>query len=367
VENFDIEFPPQPSRRCRVFFGNGLFGRAAEYAAALSGESRIAVIADDRVAPLYGGDLLRHLQAARPKADLVTFPAGEGSKNWQVLGRLLQRMVELNIGRDGVVVALGGGVTGDLAGMAAALHCRGIAWLQLPTTTLAMADSAIGGKTAVNLGGAKNIAGAFHQPAAVFADLDTLSTLEARHFSAGLAEVVKTALITDAGLFARLESAQGALLDSSSSLLQQVLARCALLKAEVVARDELEAGERALLNAGHTIGHALESASGGQLLHGEAIAISLVLECRLAQKLCRFPGRDLQRLVALLQSLDLPTAVPAGAVPEDVMRFISADKKNRAGELRFALPEAIGRAVTTGCEWTVSVDPKDIIGMLRKE
>ena len=366
MENFDIEFPAQPARHCSVFFGSALFARAAEYAATLSGGSGIAVISDGRVASFYGDKLIQSLHTAGAKADLVTFPAGEDSKNWQVLGRLLQRLVELRIGRDGLVVALGGGVTGDLAGMAAALHCRGIAWLQLPTTTLAMADSALGGKTAVNVGGAKNLAGAFHQPAAIFADLDTLSTLEERHFRSGLAEAVKTALIIDSGLFAQLESGSSELLERSGTLLQQVLSRCSLLKAGVIARDEREAGERAVLNAGHTIGHALETASGGSLLHGEAVAIGLVLECGLAERLCRFPGEDLQRLVALLQALDLPTTIPQGITPEDVKRLMSADKKIRAGELRFALPGEIGRAAVTGSGWTISVDSKEVIEVLKK-
>ena len=356
MEKFDIDFPGSQPQRCVVAFGRDTFSDAAEFIAGDATGGRVAVVSDENVAALYGGKLTDLLGRAGLVAELITFPAGEGSKNWGTLGLILEQMAAAGIGRDGAVAALGGGVSGDLAGAAAALYCRGIPWTQLPTTSLSMADSAIGGKTGVNINGVKNLAGAFHQPRAVFADLDTLASLPRRHLVAGLAEVVKMGLMFDAEIFELLESNPAGLSDPEGSLLEWVLSACARLKGEVVARDEREAGERALLNAGHTIGHAVEAASRGELLHGEAVAIGMSLECRLAERLVGFTREQTKRVLNLLSALGLPREIPRGLEKSAIRAFLKLDKKNKGGELRFALPAAIGGPAAFDGAWTLPVN-----------
>ena len=364
MERFDIEFPAPPGHTCSVAFGRDLFGGAAHFIAGRK-PTAVAIVSDDTVAELYGGKLASTLAAEGIAFLTITFPPGESSKSWSTLGSILERLVEAAPGRGAVVAALGGGVTGDLAGAAAALYCRGVEWVQLPTTTLSMADSALGGKTGVNLGGAKNMAGAFNQPSAVFANMTTLTTLDARHLRAGLAEVVKTALLLDAGLFEMLESTGGALLDPESEALRDALARAARLKAEVVARDEREVGERAVLNAGHTLGHAIESASGGELLHGEAVAVGLAMESALAMERAGLPADQRRRLLDLLDTLGLPISPPEGIDAEQIANLLRRDKKNQPGEVAFALPAAIGQPATTESGWTVLLDPTAVADLLR--
>jgi 3-dehydroquinate synthase len=365
VKRHTIEFPGSPPKRCTVLYGNGLLEEAAGFAASLAGGTAVAVVSDETVAGLYGGRLLEALRDYDLIAEPVVIAPGESGKNWETLGKVLLKLPRIGVGRDGLVIALGGGVPGDIGGLAAALYCRGIAWIQMPTTTLAMADSALGGKTAVNSGGAKNLIGAFHQPSALFADLDTLATLPTRHLRAGLAEVVKTALMLDLGFFEQLESSPRELLDHRGPRLRQALERCARLKGEIVARDEREAGERAVLNAGHTIGHALEAAAP-ELLHGEAVALGLLLECRLAERLAGFPPEDTQRLERLLHALDLPTVVPRGLDTSRLAELIGLDKKSKAGELRFALPAAVGRPYLLGGEWTSPVGLDRVMDLLKE-
>jgi 3-dehydroquinate synthase len=361
-----MEFPGSPPKRCAVLYGSGLFEEAAGFAVSLAAGAAVAVVSDETVAGFYAGRLLEALRARGLPAEPVVFtPGGEAGKNWETLGEVLLSLAKIGVGRDGLVIALGGGVPGDISGLAAALCCRGIAWIQMPTTTLAMADSALGGKTAVNSGGAKNLIGAFHQPSAVFADLDTLATLPTRHLRAGLAEVVKTALMLDGGLFELLESSPRDLLDHRGPRLRQALERCARLKAGIVARDEREAGERAVLNAGHTVGHALEAAAAPELLHGEAVALGLLLECRLAERLTGFPPEGTQRLRRLLNALGLPTAVPRSLDTSRLAELMSLDKKAKAGKLRFALPATVGNPFLRGGEWTSPVELDLVMDLLK--
>jgi 3-dehydroquinate synthase len=365
VEKFEIVFPGLPHKHCFVQYGRGLFERAAEFASSLvSGRARAVIVSDETIASYYGERLLSNLNKCNLSTELIIFPPGESNKTWETLGAVLRGLVEAKVGRDGFLIALGGGVTGDIGGLAAALHCRGIDWMQLPTTTLAMADSALGGKTAVNLAGGKNLAGAFHQPAAVFADLDTLATLPLRHFRAGLAEVVKTAVMLDGELFSQLESSPLELLEQDNSRLERALLACARLKAGVVTRDEREAGERALLNAGHTIGHALEAAASGLLLHGEAVAVGLVLECRLAEWITGFPPAGTQRMINLLQAIGLPTIPPEGIDAGRLAGLLGLDKKARRGMVRFALPADIGKPHVSGREYTSPVEIDKVMSLL---
>ena len=258
---------------------------------------------------------------------------------------LTRELADFGATRDACVFALGGGVVGDLAGFAAACWMRGIDVVQLPTTLLAMVDSSVGGKTAVDLPQGKNLVGAFHQPRAVIADTATLTTLPERELRAGCAEVVKYGALGDATFFGWLEDHVGALLARDARALADAIAHCCEQKAAIVARDETEQGERALLNFGHSFGHALETAGGyGALLHGEAVAIGMCLAARLSAQLGRASAADAERLANLLRRFDLPTALPAGSDAQRLLELMRLDKKNVSGRLRLVLWRGIGRA-----------------------
>ncbi|MEO6968103.1 MAG: 3-dehydroquinate synthase [Rhodanobacteraceae bacterium] len=275
----------------------------------------------------------------------LVLPAGEAHKNLDAISRIFDALAALGATRDACIIALGGGVVGDIAGFAAACWMRGIDFIQMPTTLLAMVDSSVGGKTGVDHAAGKNLIGAFHQPRAVIADLSTLATLSDREFVAGFAEVIKTACIGDATFFAWLEQNTDALLARDADALTHVIATCCCFKAGVVERDEREQRERALLNFGHTFGHAIETESGfGALLHGEAIAIGMVLAASLSQQFGMAKEPDTQRLCALLQRFGLPTVMPAGTDADALLAHMRLDKKNRAGSLRLILWRGIGRA-----------------------
>ena len=325
-----------------IRIGAGLLDDAAALAALVPGRHAL-VVSDGHVAPLY----LARVQAAlagREVGTLVLAP-GEQEKTLANLGAAMSALAALGASRDATVIALGGGVVGDLAGFAAACWMRGVRFVQLPTTLLAMVDSSVGGKTAVDLPEGKNLVGAFHQPAAVVADLATLATLPDRELRAGLAEVVKYGAIGDPGFFAWLEANAGALLARDPAALAQAVATSCAHKAGVVARDEHEQGERMLLNFGHTFGHAIETAQGyGGLLHGEAIAVGMGLAARLSAALGRAPAADAERLAALLQRFGLPIAVPPGLAADDLLARMRLDKKALSGRIRLVLWTGLGRA-----------------------
>lgn len=304
----------------------------------------VAVVADSRVAPLYARPLVGALRGAGFRGELLTFPEGESSKTRETKGVLEDRLAALGAGRDALVVAVGGGVTGDLAGFLAATWCRGVPVVQAPTSLLAMADAALGGKTAVNVGDAKNLVGAFHQPVAVYADTEALSTLDPREYRAGLAEVVKAAALADAPGFERLEESVEALVSRKAGVLERAIDGAIRVKARFVAADPEEAGPRAFLNFGHTAAHALEAASSWTVRHGEAVAIGLVAEARLAASLHGFPREDAERIESLLAALSLPVRPPPGLSREAVRHAARRDKKVERGRLRIAVPERLGGA-----------------------
>ena len=275
----------------------------------------------------------------------MTLPDGEGFKTLQDVNRVFDALLEAGADRRTVLVALGGGVVGDMAGFAAATFQRGVPFIQVPTTLLAQVDSSVGGKTGVNHALGKNMIGAFHQPLAVIADTDTLLTLPQRQLGAGLAEVVKHGAIRDGGFFAWLEAHALALRDRDPQALAQAIHRSCEIKAEVVAADERETGERALLNFGHTFGHAIEAAQGyGQWLHGEAVAAGMVLAARFSASEGRLDAPGADRLAALLAGLGLPVKPPA-MTPARWLEFMARDKKNQQGRITLILLEALGRAV----------------------
>ena len=336
------------ARRYPIRIGSGLLDDAATWRAAIRGGHAL-IVSDANVAPLYAQrlrDALSHGGGRTLQTGTLVLPAGEAHKNLDAVSRALDALAQLGATRDSCVLALGGGVVGDIAGFAAACWMRGIDLVQFPTTLLAMVDSSVGGKTGVDHPAGKNLIGAFHQPRAVVADLDTLATLPDRELRAGLAEVVKTACIGDAGFFEWLEAHVDALLARDADALTHAIARCCRFKAGVVERDEREAGERALLNFGHTFGHALETETGyGALLHGEAVAIGMILAARLSARLGTVADpADAERLHALLQRIGLPTELPPGLAADALLARMQFDKKNRAGTLRLVLWHGIGRA-----------------------
>ncbi|WHZ19700.1 MAG: 3-dehydroquinate synthase [Rhodanobacteraceae bacterium] len=336
-----------PAHRYPIRIGRGLLDQPDIWRDAIRGGHAL-IVSDGNVAPLYAQRLRDALAAAHGstiRCETLALPAGEAHKNLDAVSKIFDALARLGATRDACILALGGGVVGDIAGFAAACWMRGIDFVQCPTTLLAMVDSSVGGKTGVDHPAGKNLIGAFHQPRAVVADLDTLATLPDRELRAGLAEVVKTACIGDADFFAWLETHANALLARDVAALTHAIATCCRFKAGVVERDERETGERALLNFGHTFGHAIETETGyGALLHGEAVAIGMVLAARLSERLGMSNETDTERLRGLLQRFGLPTAVPPGIDADALLAHMRLDKKNRAGALRLILWRGIGNA-----------------------
>ncbi|MEO8159830.1 MAG: 3-dehydroquinate synthase [Arenimonas sp.] len=329
------------TRAYAVQVGNGLLD-SPRLAALVPGKQAF-VLSDANVAPL---DLERLRGAlAGKEVHALVIPAGEQEKSLLRFGEIMQALAAAGASRDVTVLALGGGVVGDLAGFAAACWMRGVRFVQLPTTLLAMVDSSVGGKTAVDLAQGKNLVGAFHQPAAVLADIGTLATLPLRELCAGLAEVVKAAAIADPAFFDWLEANAAGLLAGDEATLEHAIATSVAFKDGVVERDETERGERMLLNFGHSFGHAIETEQGyGGLLHGEAVAVGMLLAARLSTALGLAPAADATRLQALLARLGLPVALPKGLGAEALLQRMRLDKKALSGALRLVLWRGIGRA-----------------------
>ncbi len=331
------------ARSYPVHIGAGLLGRAELVLPHLA-RRQVAVVTDAKVAPLYLERFARPLRDAGVEVIPVVLPEGEAQKRWDNVETVLDTLLERRCGRDTTLVALGGGVVGDLTGFAAAVYQRGVPYVQVPTTLLAQVDSSVGGKTAINHPRGKNMIGAFHQPVLVLADMDTLATLPPRELRAGLAEVIKHGLIRDADFVGWLEAYVQDLLALDRDALAQAVARSVQIKADIVARDEREEGERALLNFGHTFGHAIETGVGyGQWLHGEAVAAGMVMAADLSRRLGILARPDVERLRALLAHAGLPVeAPPLGAAR--LLELMSVDKKAKDGRLRFILLERIGAA-----------------------
>jgi 3-dehydroquinate synthase len=343
VKTLDVDLG---ERSYSIFIGEGLLGRAELFDAGLAG-NQVMVVSNETVAPLY----LQSVRQSLGNRDVQTLilPDGEQFKTLDEVSRILDALVEARFARDCTVVALGGGVVGDMAGFAAACYQRGVAHIQVPTTLLAQVDSSVGGKTGVNHPLGKNMIGAFHQPACVIADTDTLDTLADRELSAGLGEVIKYGLLWDADFFAWLEEHMQALLARDRASLASVIHRSCQIKAEMVSRDETESGVRALLNLGHTFGHAIEAGLGfGTWLHGEAVAAGLCLAANLSARLGRIANDDVARIERLVASARLPIRAPSELSADRLLELMALDKKVKGGKLRLVLLDAIGRAEVDG-------------------
>jgi 3-dehydroquinate synthase len=306
------------------------------------------IVSNETVAPLYLERCRVQLQAHYSRVDVVVLPDGEQYKDWDSLNRIVDRLLETASDRKTVLVALGGGVMGDLTGFAAAIYMRGVPFVQVPTTLLAQVDSSVGGKTAINHPRGKNMVGAFYQPVRVIADLDTLDTLPAREFSAGLAEIIKYGPIADADFLVWLEANLDALMARDKQALAYAVQRSCEIKAWVVGQDEREAGLRAILNFGHTFGHAIETGMGyGAWLHGEAVGCGMVLAAELSTRLGLMPADFVTRLRRLIERAGLPVLAPRLGLAR-YLELMRVDKKNEGGEIRFVVIEGLGKAGMRG-------------------
>jgi 3-dehydroquinate synthase len=331
------------ARRYPIYVGAGCLRELGARLSETGRGTRVAVVTNSTVADLYLERALASLRDAGFDPAAIQIPDGEEHKNLAWLTLVYDKLIDGGIDRDGAVIALGGGVVGDLAGFAAATYLRGIACVQVPTTLLAQVDSAVGGKTGINHVAGKNLIGAFAQPRFVLADIDTLRTLPRREFVAGLAEVIKYGVTLDPALFALLEDQLPAVLRLDRDLLVRIVRTSCAIKAMVVGSDETEVGYRAVLNFGHTVAHALESLTEyKQYLHGEAVAIGMIAAARVSRRLGMCGERDYQRLRTLLERCDLPTEVPADLRGEPLALAMRTDKKARAGAIKFVCLEAVG-------------------------
>lgn len=336
---------PLGSRSYDILVGEKLLSSLGERCRKLGLGKRCVVVTDDIVGAKYGKKALQYLKKSGFEASLYSVPAGESSKNLKQVHAGYDHFASLRLERGSFVVALGGGVVGDLAGFLAASYLRGIDFVQVPTTLLAQVDSSVGGKVGVNLKAGKNLVGAFYQPRLVLCDLDVLKTLPSREFRAGMAEVIKYGIIFDARLFSLIEKSVDSLLNLDSTLLARVVARSCQIKADVVAEDEKEGGLRAILNYGHTIGHGLEAITRyGTYLHGEAISIGQIAAAHLSAHYLGLEAKSVRRIEALFGAMGLPTQLKLSASQEarlfDAMRL---DKKVSNGEVKFVLAEKMGR------------------------
>ncbi len=344
---------PEVSRRLSVELGDrsypiligaGVLGQE-DLTPYVAGD-RVLIVTNDAVGPLY---LDKAAKCFPGKAvDSVVLPDGERHKNWQTLNLIFDALLEGRHTRSTTLVALGGGVVGDMTGFAAASYQRGVAFIQIPTTLLSQVDSSVGGKTGINHPLGKNMIGAFHQPEVVLIDTDTLKTLPSEEVSAGLAEVIKYGLIRDSGFLEWIEDNLAGLMALDAELLAEAIYRSCLCKAEVVAVDEREGGLRAILNLGHTFGHAIETYTGyGSWLHGQAVGTGMLMAADLSQRAGMIADSDVVRIRSVIEKAALPLSPPKGMAAEDFLRLMAVDKKNLDGSLHLVLLEAVGTAIVS--------------------
>jgi 3-dehydroquinate synthase len=329
----------------RALVGSGLIEQIGKRVRKVLHGKRCTVVTDTNLAPLFADRAKQSLILAGLKPTVITIPAGEKSKTLKQAGAICEQMIAAGLDRQSFVIGLGGGVIGDISGFVAAIYHRGIPHVQIPTTLLAMVDSSIGGKTGVNTADGKNLLGVLHHPSLVIGDLDVLKTLPRREFNQGFAEIIKHAIIADAKMFKQLQSWEA----SGALVLQRLIKRNIKVKAAVVARDEQDrTGERAILNFGHTVGHAIERAGNyRKLLHGEALSLGIVAACAVSIKRAGLPANQRDAVVDLLQRFELPTSLPKNFPREKIFHALKFDKKFEGGKLRVIVTPRIGAAYLT--------------------
>jgi 3-dehydroquinate synthase len=327
----------------------GLLEQAGEHMRKYLDWKTCALVSDSNVAPLFGDRVKRSLESANFQPTLITIPAGEKSKTLEQAGTICEQMIAARLDRQSFVIGLGGGMIGDISGFVAAIYHRGIPHVQIPTTLLAMVDSSIGGKTGVNTADGKNLIGAFHHPSLVIDDVEVLKTLPPREFNQAFAEIIKHAIIADAKMFEEIARASWAAAAGETHALQSLIKRNVEIKSKIVAKDERdETGERAILNFGHTIGHAIERAGDyRKFLHGEAISLGIVAACAVSIKKADLPPDQRDAIVDLLERFNLPTQLPKNFSREKIIETLKFDKKFEGGNVRFVVTPRIGSARLT--------------------
>lgn len=351
----------------RVTIANGALGRASEIVRRSAKAHRYALITDTTVARLHAPRLRDSFGADKADVSVHTIEPGEHFKTREMWARLTDELLASGAARDTTVLALGGGVVGDLAGFVAATFMRGIPLVQVPTTLLAMVDASVGGKTGVDTPAGKNLVGTFHPPSAVVIDPSTLSTLSSRQLTAGIAEVVKHGVVSDENYFEQVQGSLRSLVDPTRAgdrAMHDVIARSVSIKASVVSEDEREAGRRKILNFGHTIGHAVELLSGFQLLHGEAVAIGMVIESLLAERVGIAEKGTGRRVRDAVSRAGLPVTIPPGIEASAIIASTHSDKKARRGAVEYALPTRIGAMTAAGSGWSVPIADADVRAVL---
>jgi len=347
MNKIKISLQRPPARSYEVHIGRDILDQAALLILRKFPARRYVVVTDDRVEELHGRPLRERWERDGLKTDRIVMPAGEGAKNMETVLMVARRLLELEADRNTLLIALGGGVVGDLTGFVASVYMRSVPFLNIPTTLLAQVDSCIGGKTAVDLPEGKNLLGTFYQPNAVFVDLGFLKTLSAEDVRNGLGEVVKYALL-DAEFFAELERSIGRLRDGDADVLGEAVERSLRIKKGIVEIDERDQGIRRILNLGHTVGHAVEAESGYALAHGEAVGMGVAAAVRLSERLHGFPAAERKRVEALLDRAGLPRHIPAEIRTESVIGRLSADKKKDGRNVRFVMLRRIGMPFVNG-------------------
>ena len=348
----------------QVLVGRGLLGSLPSLVEKYAPAHRYALVSDSTVAPLYGESMILQLKDAGLSADLFTFEAGERRKNRTTWSELTDRLLQAGFGRDSCLIAMGGGVTGDLGGFVAATYMRGIPVVQVPTSLVAMIDASIGGKTGVDVEAGKNLVGAFHAPNLVVADPDVVASLPRAERAQGMIEAVKHGAIMDDAYFDELDREMPVLLEGDSASLERAVARSVELKSAVVSEDEREGGRREILNFGHTLGHAVEAACSFRVPHGTAVACGMILEARLGVSLGVTGQAVVERLEQVLGRVGLPIGIPDGAAPNDIMTYLASDKKVRRGRTRFVLLSRIGAVHFADGSWSQAVDKDAVLGLL---
>jgi 3-dehydroquinate synthase len=348
MKKIKVHLDRKQSQSYEICIGYDIFDRIAVMIANSRIAAHYVIVADDCVGALYGEALLGPLARMGIRSDLIVFPAGEQSKNAQSVLEITGRLLDLGADRKSALIALGGGVAGDMAGFIASVYMRGVPCIQVPTTLLAQVDSSIGGKTAIDLPQGKNLLGTFCQPAAVFIDIQCLNTLPEAEYLNGLAEVVKYGIIDGEAWFQQLEGGVELIRSHDRPFLETMIQRACTIKKGIVEMDEREQGLRRILNFGHTLGHALEAASGYRLAHGNAVAVGMIAAARMSQKLCGLPAEDLKRIEGLIASLSLVCRIPQELRTEDILAGLQRDKKKEGGVVHFVMLKKIGFPFVNG-------------------
>jgi 3-dehydroquinate synthase len=348
MKNLKVCLDKKHSQSYEIFIGYDILDRIALMIANTRLASRYVIVTDDCVCTLYGETLLAHLTKMGITSDLVVFPNGERSKSFQVVIDLAGKLLDLGVDRKSALIALGGGVAGDLTGFVASVYMRGLPCIQVPTTLIAQVDSSIGGKTAIDLPQGKNLLGTFYQPAGVFIDVKCLDTLPLSEYQNGLAEILKCGIIDSEALFQKLEGGVDVIRSRNRPFLEEIIQTACRIKKSIVEIDEKDQGQRRILNFGHTLGHAVEVASRYKLSHGKAIAIGMIAVARLSKKMYGLPEEDRKRIEKLIASLGIDCFIPKELATEDILAALQRDKKKDGDTIHFVMLKKIGFPFVTG-------------------